>query len=248
MEQVSRRSIAREYFVEYILAMADPALTKPPARAEIVALLREDLIAGRIRPGALLSPAELAAQVAVSATPMREALIELASEGWLDVRPAKGFAVRELTVQEVEDLYPLVWTLEGLAIREVRPSAATLDALDGINARIRRSKSAREGSDLDAEWHALLVSSYRNAEHQRVLSSLKQRVRRYEIAYFRHAGALTTSIDQHAEITAALRERRMAAAVRVLEDNWRTGPQFLVPWLERVADAGEPRRFGARRR
>src|ERR1700694_4505406 len=103
-----------------------PAPPQPSSRAACAAALRDRILTGALRPGALLSPAELASALHGSATPAREALIELTLEGRVESRPALGFRVRELTVREAQELYPLIWTLEGLALRSAPPSAALL--------------------------------------------------------------------------------------------------------------------------
>lgn len=226
-----------------ITPAAVPQPARDPARAEIAGVLRDQILSGRLRPGAPLSPADLANSLSASATPTREALIELALEGLVDSRPARGFAVRELSAEEVSDLYPVIWTLEGLALRTSPPSAETLAKLSGLNAQIRRAANPRRIWELDAQWHELLISRCKNHELRSSLMRLRQRVYRYEDAYFRHSGAMPVSVDQHAAIISALRKGAVARAIHLLEENWRTGPKFLVPWLERLTNPGTPPRL-----
>lgn len=196
--------------------------------------LLDRILTGVIPPGDTLSPAELAKELGVSATPLREALIELTWDGFLEHRPAHGFAVRHLSAQEAQDLYPLVWTLETLALKSAPPGADRLAALVRLNARIRKAADPRAAQHLDAEWHALLIGGCPNATLLATVASFKRRIYRYEDAYMRYSSEKPRSVGQHAAIVAALRRGRVAEAARMLRANWQIGPDFLVPWLERV--------------
>ena len=66
-------------------------------RDEVAAALRAALIAGELRPGEVYSAPVLAARFGVSATPVREAMLDLVREGLVDTMPNKGFRVTELS-------------------------------------------------------------------------------------------------------------------------------------------------------
>lgn len=219
--------------------MASPSLvlSNEPIRATVRRDIAQRVLDGLLAPGTQIQPATLAADYGVSATPVREALIELVHDGFLENRARRGFCVRPLTADEVEELYPLIWSLEALAVRSTTPDRTRLDELDRINARLGAATDPRVVHRLDDEWHRLLVAASPNATLHELLHVLKRRVSRYEDAYMRHAGSIGQSVDHHAAITAALRSGDVDRATATLEANWRIGLEFLVPWLRESAPA-----------
>ncbi len=221
--------------------MTSPAIIRSePTRAAVRRLITERVRNGFLRPGDKLSPAALAGELGISATPLREALIELVRDGYLDNRSQYGFAVRPLRVKEVEELYPTISSLESLAIRQQTFDSVKLDELDRINARFAKARKASDVSALDGLWHSTLVSANDNDTLHEMLGILKSRVQRYEDAYIRYSGAMPGSAKQHRAITRALRGGDVETAARILEENWLTGIKFLVPWLE----GRQPQRAG----
>lgn len=212
--------------------MPPSLLTPELTRATVRRFLAERVRSGSLRPGDRLSPAALAGELGVSATPLREALIELVRDGYLDNRSQHGFAVRLLSAKEVKDLYPLIASLESLAVREGTFSEDRLDELDRINSRFTKARKPAEMRALDDEWHSTLVAASENETLHEMLGVLKARVQRYEDAYVRFSGNMPVSAKQHRSICRALRSGDAALAIKGLEENWRSGIQFLVPWLE----------------
>jgi DNA-binding GntR family transcriptional regulator len=87
-------------------------------REEFVAhRLREAILVGQLKPGDRLDQNEIAELLGVSRSPVREALRTLAAEGLVDVFPHRGAAVAELSVDELEEIFLIRRTLEGMAAR-----------------------------------------------------------------------------------------------------------------------------------
>jgi DNA-binding GntR family transcriptional regulator len=80
------------------------------------ARMREALATGKFAPGERLQPKDIARELELSLTPVREALIELAAEGLIDIRPHRGPHVASAKVESLEEIYLLRETLEGLAV------------------------------------------------------------------------------------------------------------------------------------
>lgn len=88
---------------------------------QAVAELRRRLSVGELPQDSRLSAAELAAELGLSPTPMREALARLAGEGLLEDRRGEGFFVRRLAARDVADLYRLAQAHLQIAIAAARP-------------------------------------------------------------------------------------------------------------------------------
>jgi DNA-binding GntR family transcriptional regulator len=206
-------------------------LPRAPIRSEIRQILRDQVVTGELPANVALSPVELANGFGISATPIREALIELVRDGLLDNMPNRGFMVRPLSVGEVRELYPLIWTLEVLAVRTSPPDAARLEELVRINRAFAAATDIVKRKALDAQWHECLVGGYTNRTLHEQLAALRVRVQRYEIAYLRTAPRSKKSAQQHEAIIRALRNREVAAATKLLQANWEQGIDVLLPWL-----------------
>src|SRR4029079_670380 len=116
--------------------------------------VRDRIVGGRLKGGEHLEEASLAAALGVSRTPLREALFALAEEGLVISRPHRGFVVAPADRQAVRDLYPILGSLEALAV-EISGEALRADvpALREINARLQASPRAR-AANADRAFHA----------------------------------------------------------------------------------------------
>ncbi len=100
------------------------------------------LIAGEWQPGERLSDLDLAAQLQVSRTPVRQALHHLAQDELVRFDPRRGFSVREFTAQDVHEMYDVRASLEALAVSLAAPHLdpaelrAKLERLDGIRVAV----------------------------------------------------------------------------------------------------------------
>ncbi|WP_454299390.1 GntR family transcriptional regulator [Salana multivorans] len=94
-------------------------------RRELLARMRS----GAVVPGEGINEVQLAAELGVSRTPLREALIALESEGQIESEDGKGFRFVPLRAREFEELAPIMATLEGLALKSsVRPRSSVSSA------------------------------------------------------------------------------------------------------------------------
>jgi DNA-binding GntR family transcriptional regulator len=95
-------------------------------REEICDQLIDDIVSGRLAPGERIIEARLAEEFSVSQAPVREALRDLNVLGFVESSPFRGAVVRQISVEELLQLYPIRAVLEGLAAREaavrIRPA------------------------------------------------------------------------------------------------------------------------------
>jgi DNA-binding GntR family transcriptional regulator len=211
-----------------------PAISRAPLRSEVRRLLLEEIVRGDLAPAAGINEAELSLRLGVSRTPLREALLALEREGFLESTPGRGFSVSALTRSDAEEIYPVLWTLEGLALRAAWPlKRSRLVQLEQAN---RRLEAARRDPALalarDREWHALLLADCPNRRLLGMIDNLKDQAARYEDAFMRNSGQVITSVVQHRAIQAAARSDDPEKALTLLERNWQVSLDFLGPWLD----------------
>ena len=210
-----------------------PPILRTPLRTEVRRLLLTGLLHGDPAPGSGINEAELAARLGVSRTPLREALLDLEREGLIAIAPGRGFSVQPLTTRDAEEIYPIIASLEVLALGQIsKRTPKRLQELDALNARLEAArKDAEQALALDREWHATLLADCSNRRLLSLLESLKNQAYRYEFAFMRYSGKVVNSVGQHRGIVRALRRGDHAAAGALLNANWIASLDFLRPWL-----------------
>jgi DNA-binding GntR family transcriptional regulator len=216
-----------------------PLIRKKPLREDVYALLRERIVQGKHLPGTRLQDTQLAAEMGVSRTPVREALLRLAGEGLVQSDPNRGFFVAPLSRKEVLEIYPIVWALECLALESAEPPGPPqLQPLRQINADLAAvSDDPLRCLELDSRWHETLVAPCGNQHLMDLLAGLKQLVRRYECVYMQAPALVRGSIREHTEILEALAEKKIKVAGRLLEQHWRRATESLLSRLDELGQA-----------
>ncbi len=137
--------------------------------------LRAAVMDGTLPAGARLVQADLAHELGVSTTPVREALRDLATEGLVVLDPHRGALVRALDIDEVRELYDLRMTLEPMMVRRVI-STITADRLTHAADLQRRMEEPRQASawaELNREFHAVLSEPDESTRLARILAGLR---------------------------------------------------------------------------
>lgn len=196
--------------------------------------LKRQVQSGALQPGARLNEMKLASSLAVSRTPLREALNKLAANRIILSTPRIGFQVPPLTVAEFRDLYAMRAILDCAALELAGlPDAETIDRLDELTARMSRERSAARRIELDDSFHLLLVAGCGNRLLLDTITDLMGRTRRYELAYLAEQAAVDLAVDEHHAILDALRRGDLGAAILALRANLSSGMEPLIRWLER---------------
>lgn len=174
--------------------------------------LRRRLADGTYPPGSRLREEDLAAQLGVSRTPVREALRRLDAEGWLRVVPNQGAFAAEWSIAEIEEIFELRALLESHAA-EHAAMAPDRRALETMEAACEQAEAALPGGDLAAleaisdanvRFHRALWEMSGQARCRAILHSLA--VPPMVLRNFRSfdAAGLRRSVDQHREMIAAI--------------------------------------------
>src|SRR4029077_20866164 len=196
-----------------------PRSRRPPRRAqlsdEVAGHLRAAIVSGTLRPGTFIRLDETAAELGVSITPVREALLKLRGEGMVQLEPHRGHVVLPLTRQDIEDIF---W-LQATIAKELA-AAATEHITDGEIDELDRITNALGGA---VGSSAEMIAGIEFAFH-RVFNQASGRIKlawfllnaaRYMPAEGYAAdpkwGAAT--VGHHRELIAALRRRDAAAAI-----------------------------------
>lgn len=210
-----------------------PVWPLPAARTlaeQVYQAVRARIMAGALAPGTFLREKDLEA-MGVSRTPIREALGRLASEGFLERLPHRGFRVPEESLASLLELYPIVAALEllagRLALERFTPDDVT--RLRAINARLAEARDrgdVRAMLELNTEFHRLISERGGNRRLALLLDDLRSQLTRLELWYYSGRERTQRSIQEHEEIIAAIERGDRARALELLERNmsltWRS--------------------------
>jgi DNA-binding GntR family transcriptional regulator len=197
--------------------MAEPLAIAPLAgreslREQIATALRAAIVAGQMRPGVLYSVPTLAERFGVSATPVREAMLDLAKEGMVDSVRNKGFRITELADSDLDEITQLralieVPTVTGLAatitaeqVEALRPLAQAI--VDGAAA----GDLARYLEE-DRRFHLQLLALAGNRRLVDVVGDLRSQTRLYGLGALVEQERLAASAAEHLELLDALLAR-----------------------------------------
>ncbi|WP_298821650.1 GntR family transcriptional regulator [Chloroflexus sp.] len=144
-------------------------------REATVEHLREEIVTGNLRPGEVLKDAELAAQLGLSPTPVREALVQLASEGLVEIQPNKLKRVAPLDLEMMRELYAVQRVLwqTGYSWGMPKLTPADFDAMGNALAEqvaaIER-KQPRAVLMAHTDFHSVIVAASKNRELGRLIA------------------------------------------------------------------------------
>lgn len=209
--------------------------------ADVHQELIQRIIKGEFIPGQRLKDTELAEELGVSRTPVREALLRLEREGFISSQKHLGFAVKRMQESEIQEVYPLVRLLECSALDAVPlPCPDKLSRLEELTSELKREEGDALGRiELDSFWHERLLEGSGNQHLFRILGDLKRILFRYEYSFMGDDDLVATSIAEHEAIAARLGSGERSEAVRLLREHWdRSRKATLAYYHERP---GEPR-------
>src|SRR5208283_2722495 len=123
--------------VRYLVCMRPQPILRLSLRQQVYSSLLGMLLDGRWHEHSRINDSALATELGVSRTPVREALIQLETEGLLACDPNRGFFLPPLRPEEARELYPILWSLEQLAVFLSAGASGDLrNRLDQVNSRL----------------------------------------------------------------------------------------------------------------
>ena len=208
---------------------------------EVASYVRELIITGAVRPGDYLRMEPIAAALGVSNTPVREGLLALRGQGFVQLVPRRGFVVAEFTPQDIRDLF---WVQAQLASELTARAATTITStqLDRLNRNLQEYEEAiadgdsQRIADLGHQFHREINQA---ADSQRLTlllgSVVKQLPNRF---YAEIEGRIESTRAAHLVLVAALRKGQARRARTVMEAHILEGGDRLIESLERNAPWG----------
>ncbi|WP_045016122.1 GntR family transcriptional regulator [Agrobacterium arsenijevicii] len=198
------------------------------------AILRERVIVGELAPGVDVSEPELAEQLQMSKTPVREALARLCVEGLMEAFPRRGYRVTPVTLKDMNDLFAIRGALEGTAAALAAQNLTeteleTLDGLADTTYIVGENVSTKTFVASNERFHSAIASGSGNPRlHSLVMTHLEECARLFYMGTrVRDINPETT--NDHHRIVAFLRQRDSEKArLAMIEHNENTRKGLLA--------------------
>ena len=215
-----------------------------PLRDMVFDVLMNAIMQGQLSPGERLLEVQLADEMGVSRTPVREAIRRLELEGFVVMVPRKGAYVAGLSIDDVESVYEIRTALETLAVRLAaqRMEAADYEQLDELAGKMQQTW--QEGDvdnwvNLDARFHELLYTFSRNERLISMMSNIMEQLSRYRIISLANVEVRQNSLNEHQTLIEALKRRDSDAAADAAAHHIENTKQSLVNMLNAKFSAAE---------
>ena len=186
--------------------------------------LEQDIVTGSLRPGERLDEQTLAARFGVSRTPIREALMQLASAGLVELQPRRGAFVASLSLREVIERFEVMAALEGACGALAARRLTEVESMRLLEAHEACGREARSG-DADAyyyaneRFHQVLYDASHNVYLAEQTRQLHDRLKPYRRLQLRALSRVAVSLAEHQAVVDAVLAGDSERAERVLKDH-----------------------------
>jgi DNA-binding GntR family transcriptional regulator len=191
--------------------MTEPSAEKPAeTRADRLARrLSDEIVSGRLSPGARLDEQSIADRFALSRTPVREALNRLAAMGLVEKRPHRGVVVAGVSVERVMHLFEVMAELEAVCARLAarRMSLGAKAGLQALHAEMQALSEAEDFEGYEAanrDFHRAIYEGSGNPVLVETADDLRRRIAPFRRAQFHVPGRIGKSFAEHDAIVAAI--------------------------------------------
>jgi DNA-binding GntR family transcriptional regulator len=193
-------------------------------RDQVRRALEAALVAGELKPGELYSAPVLGERFGVSATPVREAMLALAKDGFVVAERNRGFRVLEMSENDLDEICQIRLMLEVPATVEVAKiiSPPVLGRLALIADEIVAAAALGDLIDYldsDRRFHVELISQLGNDRLTELVDRLRRQTRLFGLDDLVVAGRLVSSAEEHRELLEAMRARDTATTKRLISSH-----------------------------
>ncbi len=184
-------------------------ITRVTLHDAVLNQIRDMIIEGRLLPGARINEGQVGAMLGVSRTPLREAIKTLASEGLVEIIPAKGAIVRRFDANDIREILEVLKALEQAAARLAcqRASNAEIEAIRATHAEMMARYAARDRLSyfkLNQSIHSAITRAAGNAMLAQTHETLQARIKRIRFVGNETPDRWAAAVAEHEEMIVAL--------------------------------------------
>jgi len=209
-----------------------------PLREAVCETLRDAIRKGILEPGERLMEVQLAEELGISRTPVREAIRKLEQEGYVIMMPRRGTYVADVSESDVKEIFEIRSALEalatGLAARRIEQEE--LETLQSLLFEIEgyiKQKDIEKIVETDIKFHGLLYQVSRNERLVNIISNLKEQLARFRTLSMSYPGRLYETLEEHSEMVEAIANGDVSAARDAAEHHMERAEKTLLKALRR---------------
>jgi DNA-binding GntR family transcriptional regulator len=195
-----------------------------PLRELVFETLRKAIISGDLKSGERLMEVQLAEELGVSRTPVREAIRKLELEGLVVMVPRKGAYVAGVSLKDVAEVFEIRASLEGLAAN-LAAERITEDEIEHLERLLVQIKSCVDEGNIkgliekDEEFHDTLYKAARNGKLVQIINNLREQIHRFRVASLANPNRVKELFEEHKRIVEALADRDSDLARKLTQEH-----------------------------
>lgn len=193
-----------------------------PLREVVFEVVRKSILEGNFTPGERLMETQLAEQLGVSRTPVREAIRKLELEGLVVMVPRRGAYVASMSVKDISETFEIRSALEGLAA-SLAVDKITPDEIESMEVIVLKMSQFIEEKNIemivetDEQFHDVLINAGRNQKLTQMISLLREQIKRFRLASLSKIDRQSLVLGEHRQILEAIAERDQERAQTLVE-------------------------------
>ena len=208
-----------------------------PLREVVCETLRDAIRRGILKPGERLMEIQLAEELGVSRTPVREAIRKLELEGYVIMMPRRGTYVANLSIRDVNEVFEIRTSLESLSngLAAERITDEELEQLQRLLVVIGKYIEENDMDKIvetDTKFHDLLYQASRNQRLIGIISNLREQLTRFRTTSMSFPGRLKETLEEHREIVEAIAQGDVKAARKAAEKHMEKSEQTLLSAMD----------------
>ena len=204
-----------------------------PLREVVAETLREAIVNGMLKPGERLMEIQLAEELGVSRTPVREAIRKLELEGFVVMIPRRGTYVADLSIKDINEVFEIRTALDvlaaGLAVERI-----TEDELEQLERLLVEIGELIEEDDADkivesdSQFHDILYRASRNDRLVGIINNLREQFTRFRSISIQYPGRMQKSVEEHRRLVEAIASRDTDLAQQLAREHMENSEQTLL--------------------
>lgn len=208
-----------------------------PLREIVFETLRKAILDGTLKPGERLMEVQMAEDMGVSRTPVREAIRKLELEGLVLMIPRKGAYVSGISSKDIADVFEVRASLESLAagLAAERIGEEELEALNRMMVQVTINSELGDMEKLvqsDTDFHEQIYRASRNLRLVQIIHNLRDQIQRFRSASLAHPGRIKETLEEHKNLLEAISQRDIVAARRLAQEHIENAESSIMDALE----------------
>ena len=204
-----------------------------PLREVVSETMREAIVNGTLKPGERLMEIQLAEELGVSRTPVREAIRKLELEGFVVMIPRRGTYVAGLSIKDINEVFEIRTALDVLAagLAAERITEEELEQMERLMVEIGEHIDKGDMGaiiTLDSEFHDILYKASRNDRLVGIINNLREQFTRFRSISIAYPGRLKNTLEEHRQLVEAIAQRNSDVAQQLAREHMENAEQTLL--------------------